>query len=110
MRLLRSVTPSSDIVTALTAVAPATWHHRLGHPAPDVFSSLSMSSFINCISNKHDLCHACQLRKHIRCHACQLRKHIRLPFSGSSNHAAKAFDLIHLDLWTSPVISVSGSK
>jgi hypothetical protein len=110
MRLLRSVTPSSDIVTALTAVAPATWHHRLGHPpatwhhrlghlAPDVFSSLSMSSFINCISNKHDLCHA-----------CQLRKHIRLPFSGSSNHAAKAFDLIHLDLWTSPVISVSGSK
>jgi hypothetical protein len=33
-----------------------------------------------------------------------------LPFSSSSNRAAKAFDLIHLDLWTSPVVSVSGSK
>jgi hypothetical protein len=39
-----------------------------------------------------------------------LGKHIRLPFSSSSNHATKAFDLIHLDLWTSPVVSVSGSK
>jgi hypothetical protein len=37
-------------------------------------------------------------------------KHIRLPFSSSSNHAAKAFDLIHIDLWTSTVVSVSGSK
>jgi hypothetical protein len=33
-----------------------------------------------------------------------------LPFSSSSNRAAKAFDLIHLDLWTYPIVSVSGSK
>jgi hypothetical protein len=33
-----------------------------------------------------------------------------LPFSSSSNRTAKAFDLIHLDLWTSPVVSVLGSK
>jgi hypothetical protein len=33
-----------------------------------------------------------------------------LPFSSSSNHAAKTFDLIHLDLWTFSVVSVSGSK
>jgi hypothetical protein len=33
-----------------------------------------------------------------------------LPFSSASNCAAKAFDLIHLDLRTSPVVSVSGSK
>jgi hypothetical protein len=99
MRLPGSITPSSGTTAALTAVAPATWHHRLGHSGPDALSSLSRSSFINCISNKHDLCHA-----------CPLGKHIRLPFSSSSNHAAKAFDLIHLDLWTSPVVSVSGSK
>jgi hypothetical protein len=55
--------------------------------------------FIHCSSNKHDLCYACQLGKHIRLH-----------FSSSSNHAAKAFDLIHLDLWTSPIVSVLGSK
>jgi hypothetical protein len=58
-----------------------------------------MPSFIHCTNNKHDLCHA-----------CQLGKHIRLPFSTSSNCAAMAFDLIHLDLWTSPVVNVSCSK
>jgi hypothetical protein len=34
----------------------------------------------------------------------------QVAFSSSSNHAPKAFDLIHLDLWTSPVVSVSSSK
>jgi hypothetical protein len=87
MRLPRSITPSSSIATALTAVALATWHCYLGHTGPDALSSLSRSSFINYTSNKHDLCHA-----------CQLEKHIRLPFSSSSNRVAKAFDLIHLDL------------
>jgi hypothetical protein len=99
MCLPGSITPSSGTVTALTAAAPATWHHRLGHPGPDTLSSLSRSSFINCISTKHDLCHA-----------CQLGKHIRLPFSSSPIRVARDFDLIHLDLWTSLVVSVSGSK
>jgi hypothetical protein len=39
-----------------------------------------------------------------------LGKHTRLPFSSSSSRAEKAFDLLHLDLWTSSVISVSGLK
>jgi hypothetical protein len=99
MHLPGSVTPSSGTETALTIVAPATSHCRLGHPGPHALSSLSMSSFINCTSNKHDLYHA-----------CQLEKHIRLPFSSSSNRVAKAFDLIHLDLWTSSVVNVSGFK
>jgi hypothetical protein len=99
MRLPGSVTPSSGTVAALTAVAPSTWHRRLVHLGPNALSSLSRSSFINCISNKHDLCHT-----------RQLEKYIRLPFSSSSNRAAKAFDLIHLDLWTSPVVGVLGSK
>jgi hypothetical protein len=41
---------------------------------------------------------------------CQLGKHTRLPFCSSSHRAEHPFDLIHLDLWTSPVVSVSGSK
>jgi hypothetical protein len=94
MRLFRPITPSFGTATALTVVAPS-----FGHPGPDALSSLSRSSFINCTSNKHDLCQA-----------CQLGKHIRLPLSSSSNHAAKDFDLIHLDLWTSPIVSVLGSK
>jgi hypothetical protein len=106
MRLLGSLTPSSSIVAALavvshtlTVVAPTTWYHRLGHPSPDALSSLSRSSFIQCTSKKHDFWHA-----------CQLGKHIRLPFCSSSHHAEYPFDLIHLDLWTSPIVSVPGSK
>jgi hypothetical protein len=84
---------------ALADVAPTTWHRRLDHPDPDALSSLSRSSFIHCTSNKHEFCHA-----------CQLGKHTRLPFHSSSYRAEHPFDLIHLDLWTSPVVSVSGSK
>jgi hypothetical protein len=84
---------------ALTVVAPTTWHRRLGHPGPDVLSSLSRSSFIQCTSNKHNFCHA-----------CQLGKHTRLPFCSSTHRVEHAFDLMHLDLCTSPVVSVSGSK
>jgi hypothetical protein len=84
---------------ALTAIALTTWHRRLGHPDPDALSSLSRSSFIQCTSNKHDFCHA-----------CQLGKHTKLPFCSSSHRAEHTFDLMHLDLWTSHVVSVSGSK
>jgi hypothetical protein len=103
MRLPGSLTPSSSVVDvlaavphALTVVAPTTWHRRLGHPGPNV---LSRTSFIQCTSNKHDFCHA-----------CQLGKHTRLPFCSSSHRAERVFDLMHLDLLTSPVVSVSGSK
>jgi hypothetical protein len=106
MRLPRSLTPSSSVVAALaavphvlTVVSPITWHHRLGHPGPDALSSLSRSSFIQCTNNKHYFCHA-----------CQLGKHTRLPFCISSHRAEHAFDLMHLDLWASPVVSVSGYK
>jgi hypothetical protein len=106
MRLPRSLTPSSSVVATLaaiphtlTAVAPTTWHCRLGHPIPDALSNLSRSSFIQCTSNKHDFCHA-----------YQLGKHTRLPFCSSSHRAKHAFDLMHLDLWASPIVSVSGSK
>jgi hypothetical protein len=44
------------------------------------------------------------------CHACQLGRHTRLPFTTSSSRAEQAFDLVHCDLWTSPVLSLSGYK
>jgi hypothetical protein len=61
MHLPRSLTPSSSVVAtlvvvshALTAIALTTWHRRLSHPGPDVLSTLSRSSFIQCTSKKHD--------------------------------------------------------
>jgi len=39
-----------------------------------------------------------------------LGRHIRLPFATSTSRALKNFDLIHCDLWTSPVASVFGYK
>ena len=44
------------------------------------------------------------------CHACQLGRHTRLPFHASSSRATRNFQLIHCDLWTSPIVSVSGHK
>ena len=44
------------------------------------------------------------------CHACQLGKHVRLPFSRSQTVCFVPFQLIHCDLWTSPVASNSGFK
>jgi transposase InsO family protein len=106
LRLPGSTTPSAGAMAALAAtphafaaVAPTMWHHRLGHPGPDALSSLSRSSFIHCTNNKHDFCHA-----------CQLVKHPRLPFHSSSHRVEHPFDLIHLDLWTSHVVSMSGFK
>jgi hypothetical protein len=106
MRLPGFLTPSPSIVATLvaiphtlTVVAPTTWHHRFGRPGFDGLSNLSRSSFIQCTSKKYDFCHA-----------CHLGKHTRLPFYSSSHRAEHPFDLIHLDLWTSPVVSVLGSK
>jgi hypothetical protein len=97
--LPRSTTPSAGAMVGLAAVPPTMWHRRLDHPGPGALSSLSRSSFIHCTSNKHEFCHA-----------RQLGKHTMLPFHSSSHRAEHPFDLIHLDLWTSPVVSVSGSK
>jgi hypothetical protein len=44
------------------------------------------------------------------CHACQLGRHSRLPFSTSTSRAVQAFDLVHYDLWMSPILSLSGYK
>jgi hypothetical protein len=77
-----------------------TWHRRLGHPGPDVMTKLSSSLDSSCS------------RGHFGglCHACQLDRHTRLPFTTSSSRAKQAFDLVHRDLRSSPVLSLSGYK
>jgi hypothetical protein len=41
---------------------------------------------------------------------CQLGWHTRMPFASSMSCTDNIFDLIHCDMWTSPVVSVSGHK
>jgi hypothetical protein len=85
---------------ASALLASTLWHQRLGHPGHAVLSHLAQSSAIPC--NKNTSTHPC--------HACQLGRHVHLPFPTSSSRTTCNFQLIHCDLWTSPIISVSGHK
>jgi hypothetical protein len=86
--------------SAFLAAPTSLWHRRLGHLGRDAFSKLIISSAISCDKDDH----------HSLCHACQLGRHTRLLFHSSHSRAANKFDLIHCDLWTSPLVSASGYK
>jgi hypothetical protein len=94
-----SSSPDTAAVFAATT-SSTTWHRRLGHPRRDALMQLNRSATIPC-TRSHD--------EHL-CHVCQLGRHVRLTFSSSSSHATHAFDLVHCDLWTSPITSMSGYK
>ncbi|GJU32051.1 ribonuclease H-like domain-containing protein [Tanacetum coccineum] len=76
------------------------WHQRLGHPGSEVLRRLVSNNFISCNKEK----------PHVLCHACQLGKHVRLPFVSSNTVVTSCFDIIHSDVWTSPILSLSGFK
>jgi hypothetical protein len=75
------------------------WHQRLGHPSHEALSKLADSG-ISCNKTASDPL----------CHACQLGRHTHLPFHVSSSRATRNFQLIHCDLWTSPILSIPGFK
>nr|GEY72391.1 ribonuclease H-like domain-containing protein [Tanacetum cinerariifolium] len=90
---LYPVTKPSIIPTTLLSTSSSTWHQRLGHPGDEVLRSLASRQFISC--NKEKSSHVC--------HACQLGKHMKLPFHSSKSIVKHSFDIIHSDLWTSPI-------
>ena len=51
---------------------------------------------------------SCNKTESHSCEACRLGKHVRLPFSSSSTVTSFPFQLIHTDVWTSPIPSNSG--
>ncbi|KAJ9566937.1 hypothetical protein OSB04_002903 [Centaurea solstitialis] len=85
---------------ALLSCSPALWHQRLGHPSPRVLQSLISNKFLSCNKNSST----------VSCESCRLGKHVRLPFSISMSHVTEPFAIIHSDVWTSPITSVSGIK
>lgn len=93
--------PPVQHALAAPSCSEATWHRRLGHPGHQALSRLATSDAILFNKNKCDTS---------LCHACRLGRHVRLPFYSSLSRASKAFDLIHCDLWTSPMPSISGFK
>ncbi|XP_071700227.1 uncharacterized protein [Rutidosis leptorrhynchoides] len=79
--------------STFAALSSDIWHHRLGHSGDEVLRSLSNKKFISC--NKQTLNSICQ--------ACVFGKQIKLPYVSSSSTTLSPFDIIHSDLWTSPV-------
>jgi hypothetical protein len=78
------------------------WHCRLGHLATDV---------VSCVIQKFNLPISCDdLNKSVICDSCQLGKSKRQPFSLSNRVSAQPLQLIHNDVWTSPVQSLSVYK
>jgi hypothetical protein len=76
------------------------WHSRLGHPANNTLSRL--------ISNK---CLLMNGNNSIPfCNSCPLGKSTKLPFQLSDSISKFSLELIHSDVWTSPIISIKGSK
>ncbi|GKD33488.1 ribonuclease H-like domain-containing protein [Tanacetum coccineum] len=96
---LYPVTSPSSLPRALL-VSQHTWHQRLGHPGSEVLRRLVSSNSISCNKEKSP----------VLCHACQLGKHVRLPFASSDTVVNSCFDIIHSDVWTSPIPSLSGYK
>jgi len=92
-----AATPARPATALLASTASTIWHERLGHPGQDTLQRLSHSIGFSCTkSSRHT------------CHACRLGKHVRLPFSASNNVSAFPFQLLHCDVWTSPILSNSG--
>ncbi|GKF14002.1 ribonuclease H-like domain-containing protein, partial [Tanacetum coccineum] len=92
---LYPVTSPSPTPHALLSVSPSTWHQRLGHPGEDVLRSLKSCQYIS--YNKEKSSHLC--------HACQFGKHVRLPFTNSDSIITYSFEIVHSDIWTSPIAS-----
>ncbi|KAJ9550050.1 hypothetical protein OSB04_022593 [Centaurea solstitialis] len=90
-------TPPTALVATSTS---APWHDRLGHPGSTVLHYLSR---FNSLKNNASV-------DSLVCNSCQISNSKRLPFSDSLSQTFHAFDLVHCDLWTSPVLSNSGYK
>jgi len=75
------------------------WHQRLGHPSPSIVQHL--------LKNQH-LPLTSSLDKTRICEACQLGKSKKLPFGESTRCTSDSLELIHSDVWTSPIPSLSG--
>jgi len=77
------------------------WHQRLGHPSSFVIQHLLRNQKLP-FTGSFDKSRVCE--------ACQLGKSKQLPFSNYTRCTLSPLELIHSDVWTSPIPSVSGCR
>ncbi|GJV27035.1 ribonuclease H-like domain-containing protein [Tanacetum coccineum] len=92
--------PSSQTPVVLLSFSSTTWHRRLGHLGDDVLRRLESRNLISCRKSKLS----------VLCHACQLGKHDKLPFFNFKSSVDSVFEIIHSDIWTTPIPSESRIK
>lgn len=85
--------------SAFAAISSQIWHQRLGHPGQSPLHSLRNSGSIDYNKSMNNVCES-----------CVLGKSIRLPFPTSTSCTSQPFDIIHSDLWTSPIVSSGGHR
>lgn len=92
--------PATAPLALMTDASPSLWHKRLGH--------VNKASLQSLISSRSILCNK-QLSHNV-CEACQLGKHLKLPFYESNSTVSSPFELIHSDIWTSPIPIITGIR
>ena len=97
---LYSILASLNKDVQSTASSPYLWYKRLGHTNNATLQSVLRSDSL--LSNKDHLPSVCN--------SCILGKHIKRPFYFSENHTSERFNIIHSDIWTSPVQSINGIR
>jgi transposase InsO family protein len=78
------------------------WHLRIGHPSFVTFNRVIKAHSLptsNVSFNKDQLCDS-----------CLMGKSKKLPFFASERVSTTILELVHTDLWTSPIPSISGYK
>jgi hypothetical protein len=76
-------------------------HSHLGHPGKSVIHRLLQQSLLSCSGS---------VKFNKLCDSCQMAKSKKLPFSDSHRKSTHPLELIHSDVWTSPIMSPGGCK
>jgi hypothetical protein len=77
------------------------WHSRLGHPAESVVHQLLQKSLLP---------YSGSVKLNKLCDSCQVSKSKKLSFPTSTRISTHPLELIHSDVWTSPIVSIGGCK
>jgi transposase InsO family protein len=104
LRFKRTSSKFKPLFTALLGLRTSLsmWHYRLGHSSFNNVSRIIKAHSLPTLNENSN--------KNVFCDSCQLGKSKRLPFSASTRISIAPLELIHTDLWTSPIPSISGCK